>query len=114
MVGYQLVVAIRFSSFYLGRGVRERWCVAHPCPLVWENPPWWWYEFKGPRKRVPRTSNDEAALSHDPSPPSRTPTPSPPRTLTTRSMSLIMGRRFRTVGYSIFKISSGAHPNTTN
>jgi len=19
-----------------------------PCLLVWENPPWWWYEFKGP------------------------------------------------------------------
>jgi hypothetical protein len=39
-VGYQLVAAKRFSLFYLGRGVRERWCVAHPCPLVWENPPW--------------------------------------------------------------------------
>src|SRR6266853_3185345 len=23
------------------------WCIAHPC-LVWENPPWWWCEFKGP------------------------------------------------------------------
>jgi hypothetical protein len=29
--GLQLVAAIRFSLFYLGRGVRERWCVAHPC-----------------------------------------------------------------------------------
>src|SRR6266851_7215213 len=38
-VGYQLVAAKRFTSFYLGRGVRERWCVAHPCLLVWENPP---------------------------------------------------------------------------
>jgi hypothetical protein len=40
-VGYQVVAANRFSSFYLGRGVRERWCVAHPCLLVWENPPGW-------------------------------------------------------------------------
>jgi hypothetical protein len=32
--GLQLLVAIRFSSFDLGRGVRERWCVAQenlPC-----------------------------------------------------------------------------------
>jgi hypothetical protein len=38
-VGHQLVAAKRFGSFYLGRGIRERWCVAHPCLLVWENPP---------------------------------------------------------------------------
>ena len=36
----------RLSLFCLGHGVRERWCVAHPC-LVWENSPWWWFEFKG-------------------------------------------------------------------
>jgi hypothetical protein len=40
----QLVAAIRLSLFCLGRGVRERWCVAHPS-LVWENSPWWWFEF---------------------------------------------------------------------
>ena len=44
--GMQLLTAKKFSLFHLGRGFRERWYVAHPC-LVWENPPWWWYEFKG-------------------------------------------------------------------
>jgi len=44
----QLVASIRFSSFYLGRGVRERWCIAHPCPLVWETRPWWWTSSRGP------------------------------------------------------------------
>ena len=39
--GPQSLAAIRFSLFYWSPGVRQRWCVAHPC-LVWENPPWWW------------------------------------------------------------------------
>jgi len=45
--GLQLLTANKFSLFCLGRGVREQWCVAHPC-LVWENPPRsrWWYEFR--------------------------------------------------------------------
>jgi hypothetical protein len=47
--GLQLVAAIRLFSICLGRGVRERWCVAHPS-LVWENSSWWWFEFKGPSK----------------------------------------------------------------
>ncbi len=45
--GLQLLGAIRLSLFCLGGGVRERWCNAHPC-LVWENSPWWWFEFKAP------------------------------------------------------------------
>jgi len=48
--GSQLLAASRLSLFCLGCGVRERWCVAHPC-LVWENSPWWWFEFKGPPLR---------------------------------------------------------------
>src|SRR5216683_2946540 len=55
--GPQLLAAIRFILFYLGRGVRERWCVAHPC-LVWENLPWWWFEFKGRPRQSFRSACD--------------------------------------------------------
>jgi len=45
--GLQLLTANKFSLIHWGSGVWEQWCVAHPCP-VWENLPYWWYEFKGP------------------------------------------------------------------
>src|SRR6266851_403886 len=33
----------RLSLFCLDHGVRERWCVTHPC-LVWENSPWFGFK----------------------------------------------------------------------
>ncbi len=45
--GLQLLTANKFSLFHWGCGVREQWCIAHPC-LVWENLPCGGMSSRGP------------------------------------------------------------------
>jgi hypothetical protein len=52
--GLQLAAAIRFSSFYLGRGVRERWCRS-PLPTGVGKPA----HGGGTSSRGPSRSGDE-------------------------------------------------------
>jgi len=59
----QLLTANKSSLIHWGHGVREWWCIAHPC-LVWENPPCWWYKFKGPPSRTCTCIHREGEWSH--------------------------------------------------